>query len=110
MTINRINPVVQQLTQYASEKMFAAAMGNYKEYKTASKAFAKLASDNLELLPQVKAPKMQGVPLFSKIGRCIMKILFLEKFRIKTPEEKMVKKYIKELRQKEETTKYMRLG
>lgn len=57
-----MNPVVRQLSQYASDKMFAAMSGNYKDFKNASKAFGKLASENLELLPQVKAPKASGIP------------------------------------------------
>ena len=95
MKVESMNPIVRQLSQYASDKMFAAMSGNYKEFKNASKAFGKLASENLELLPQVKAPKASGNPLFSKIGRSIMKVLFLDKFRRKTPEEKAVIEYTK---------------
>lgn len=44
MKVESINPVVRQLSQYATDKMFAAMSGNYKEFKNASKAFGKLAS------------------------------------------------------------------
>ena len=64
----------------------------------------------LELLPQVKAPKASGIPLFSKIGRSIMKVLFLDKFRRKTPEEKAVIEYTRNQKFKEEAHKYMRMG
>lgn len=47
MKVESINPVVRQLSQYATDKMFAAMSGNYKEFKNASKAFGKLASENL---------------------------------------------------------------
>lgn len=44
MKVESINPVVRQLSQYATDKMFAAMSGNYKDFKNASKAFGKLAS------------------------------------------------------------------
>ena len=110
MKVESINPVVRQLSQYATDKMFAAMSGNYKDFKNASKAFGKLASENLELLPQVKAQKASGIPLFSKIGRSIMKVLFLDKFRRKTPEEKAVIEYIRKQKFQEEAHKYMRMG
>lgn len=44
MKVESMNPVVRQLSQYASDKMFAAMSGNYKDFKNASKAFGKLAS------------------------------------------------------------------
>ena len=110
MKVESINPVVRQLSQYATDKVIAAMSGNYKDFKNASKAFSKLASENLELLPQVKAPKASGIPLFSKIGRGIMKVLFLDKFRRKTPEEKVVKEYLEQLKKNAEIHKYMRMG
>lgn len=39
MKVESINPVVRQLSQYATDKMFAAMSGNYKDFKNASKAF-----------------------------------------------------------------------
>lgn len=110
MKVESINPVVRQLSQYATDKMFAAMSGNYKDFRNASKPFGKLASENLELLPQVNAPKASGIPLFSKIGRSIMKVLFLDKFRRKTPEEKAVIEYTKKQKFQEEAHKYMRMG
>ena len=107
MKVESMNPVVRQLSQYATDKMIAAMSGNYKDFKNASKAFSKLASENLELLPQVKA---SGIPIFSKIGRSIMKVLFLDKFRRKTPEEKVVKEFLEQQKKNEEIHKYMRMG
>lgn len=35
MKVESMNPVVRQLSQYASDKMFAAMSGNYKDFKNA---------------------------------------------------------------------------
>ena len=34
MKVESMNPVVRQLSQYASDKMFAAMRGNYKDFKS----------------------------------------------------------------------------
>lgn len=39
-----------------------------------------------------------------------MKVLFLDKFRRKTPEEKVVKEYLEQLKKNAEIHKYMRMG
>jgi hypothetical protein len=71
--------------------IYSAAKGNYKEFKQASKEYASLAVKNFGLLSQVKAPSIK-VPLFSTIGWNLFKVYLLNKFRIKTPDEKLLKK------------------
>ena len=39
-----------------------------------------------------------------------MKVLFLDKFRRKTPEEKVVKNYMEQQKKNNEIHKYMRMG
>ena len=57
MKVESMNPVVRQLSQYASDKMFAAMSGNYKDFKNASKAFGKLASEAFGAFTTSKSSK-----------------------------------------------------
>jgi hypothetical protein len=82
---------VQALTNKRTSMVYSAAKGNYKEFKQASKEYASLAVKNFELLSQVKAPSIK-VPLFSAIGWNMFKVYLLNKLRIKTPDEKLLKK------------------
>ncbi len=100
------SPVAKKLAQLKSDLVFSAATGNYKEFKNAMKAHAKLAVDNFELSKSVKAPEIKA-PLFSKTGIRMAKVCFLNLFRVKTPEEKALKQMAKQEKLKREAEKYM---
>lgn len=98
----KISPVASTLTQLRADKVLNWALGNYKGYKKASKEFAKFAVANKEAISEMPPMQKISVPLFSKTGLNMAKIWFLEKFRIKTPEEKELRQYAKaeEMRKK----------
>lgn len=100
------SPVAKKLAQLKSDLVFSAATGNYKGFKNAMKAHAKLAVDNFELSKSVKAPEIKA-PLFSKTGIKMAKVWFLNLFRIKTPEEKALKQMAKQEKLKRQAQKYM---
>lgn len=102
-SIKPVNPIVNKLSQLATEKSLAAINGNYKEFKTASKAYAKVAADHLDLLPQVGGLGVVNVPMFTKIGMKMAKVWFLNLFRKKTPEEKILRNYCKTLKNAQRT-------
>lgn len=90
----RVDLVGTRLQRLRAAKMFHFLSGDYKAYKQASKDFAKVAVKNpkkLRALQQTSTPTIT-VPLFSSQGLNMLKIWVLEKFRIKTPEEKALKK------------------
>lgn len=90
--VSGVNPIVQRITQLRNEAVYSAVEGNYKNFKDAIKENAKLTLENYELAKQVGCPSVNNVPLFSKMGMRIMKVMFLNFFRIKTPEEKKLYK------------------
>ncbi len=100
------SPVAKRIAQLKAEIVFSAATGDYKVFKTAMKEHAKLAVDNFELSKYVSAPKVKA-PLFSKTGLKLAKVWFLNLFRIKTPEEKLLKKMAKQEKLKQEAQKYI---
>ena len=87
-----IPAVRNRLTQLKSEKILSALSGDYQGYKQAVKDFAKLAVENFDELKKLPPQQKITVPLFSKLGFRMAKVWFLEKFRVKTPEEKALKK------------------
>ena len=93
--ISQSAQISRKLTQLKSDIVFSSVLGNYKDYKNAKKAYAELAKDNFELSMQAKGPKVERVPLFSKAGMGILKVLFLDMFRVKTPAEKEFSKLVK---------------
>ncbi|MBS6602345.1 MAG: hypothetical protein KH301_01130 [Brachyspira sp.] len=93
--ISQTAQISRKLTQLKSDIVFSSVLGNYKDYKNAKKAYAELAKDNFELSMQAKGPKVERVPLFSKAGMGILKVLFLDMFRVKTPAEKEFSKLVK---------------
>lgn len=95
----KITPVQQRinrLQQLKTETIWSTVTGDYKGFKKAAKEFAKEAIQDFEAAKAAKVPYIQNVPLFSKTGLKMAKVWFLNKFRIKTPEEKMLKKMMKE--------------
>lgn len=96
VTLNPITkPVARKIAQLKSDMVFSAVTGDYKGFKTASKAHAKLAVENFDLLKSIPSPSV-NVPLFSKAGLRMAKVWILNKFRIKTPEEKLLSQMAKQ--------------
>ncbi len=90
-----IQSVTSQLLKLRNEKIFSAVLGDYKGYKKASKEFSKLAIENKDVFISLNKQPSVKAPIFSKFGLNMLKIWFLEKFRIKTPEEKQLKQFVK---------------
>lgn len=90
----RFNPIGRELQSLRTQKMLNQITGNYKAYKKSAKQFAKLAVENPEVFREfMHTPRPEvKLPLFSKYTLRMLKVWFLEKFRIKTPEEKALKK------------------
>jgi len=93
--ISQSAKITQELSRLKSNKIYSSVIGDYKGYKQASKEYAELAKDNFELSQKALGPRVKNVPLFSKIGMRILKVWFLDKFRIKTPAEKELNKMLK---------------
>ena len=100
------SPVAKRIAKLKSDMVFSAAAGNYKIFKNAMKEHAKLAVDNFELSKNISAPSVKA-PLFSKAGLRMAKVWFLNMFRIKTSEEKLLKKMAKQEKLKQEAQKYI---
>lgn len=86
--ISGVNPIVQRITQLRNEAAYSAFEGNYKNFKNAVKENARLTLENYELAKQAGRPSISNISLFSKPGLRMMKVMILNFFRIKTPEEK----------------------
>lgn len=100
------SPVAKRMAQLKAEIAFSAAAGDYKNFKTAMKEHAKLTVNNFELSKYIAGPKIKA-PLFTKTGWQMAKVWFLNLFRIKTPEEKLLKKMAKQEKLKLEAQKYI---
>lgn len=101
MRVSNINSTntIDKLTQMRNEINLSVLMGDYKNYKRAIKDYATFAVENKELLPYVQGQHI-SVSLFSKVGRSMLKIWFLNLFRRKSAAEKELKKYAKEIKLK----------
>lgn len=108
--ISGVNPIVQRITQLRNEAVYSAVEGNYKNFKNAIKENAKLTLENYELAKQVGNPVIKNVPLFSKIGMRIMKVMLLNFFRIKTPEEKKLYELKRSEMMRKQADKYIKRG
>ncbi len=100
------SPVAKRITKLKSDMVFSAISGDYKVFKQSIKEHAKLAVDNFELSKNISGPSVK-VPLFSKAGLRMAKVWFLNLLRIKTPEEKLLKKMAKQEKLKQEVQKYL---
>ncbi len=103
--ISSIDPIKQKVTQLRNEVVYSALEGNYKKYKTALKENAKYTVANYDAIKGMAGPQIK-VPLFSKYGLKMLKVMFLNFFRVKTPEEKLLKEIIKKEKLKQETDKF----
>ena len=102
----RVSPIIEKLTSLKYDQALSAVSGNYKGFKNASKEYAKIAVKHFDEALQAKGPEIKA-PLFSAYGLKMMKIWFLNNFRIKSPEEKAFKKMGKEYKMKQEIEKLM---
>lgn len=105
--VKPVNSNVNQLKQLRNEVFYSVLSGNYKEYKKATKECAKYTLENLDLARATGSPRMTA-PLFSRVGLNIVKIWFLNLFRIKSPEEKALKKLQKEQSIRLKADKYIK--
>ena len=88
----KLSPVQLNRVQELKSSMFWDVLsGNYKNYKSARKEFAKLAVQDFESVKKVQGPGITGVPLFSKMGLKMAYVMVRDLFRVKTPEEKLLK-------------------
>ena len=89
----KLTPVqLNRVKELKTHIVFNQALGNYKEFKAAVKEYSKLAVQDFDTIMQLPSSSVSNVPLFSKMGMRMLKIWILEKFRIKTPEERLLKK------------------
>ena len=99
-TIPPINPLNQLLTdhlrQLKTDVAYSMYYGDMKGYVTAKKEFAKIAVDHFELAVSAQGMSIDKIPLFSKHGFNIIKCILLNKFRKKSPEEKLYMKMLKQ--------------
>ncbi len=105
----KVSPIIEKLSSLKYDQAISVIKGNYKGYKNASKEYAKIAVKNFDESLQAKGPEIK-VPLFSAYGLRFVKVWFLNKFRIKSPEEKAFKKMCKEYKMKQEISKMIKNG
>ena len=79
---------LERLTKLRYNQVISTLAGDYTGFRNASKEFASIAVKDFEIAKQVKGPVVQNVPLFSKTGMKMAKVLFLNLFRKKTADEK----------------------
>ena len=73
--------------------MYSAVLrGNHKDFVKAKTQYSDIAVDNFDALKSMKPIGKINVNLFSKEGFKMAKIAFLELFRKRTPNEKLLEK------------------
>ena len=87
---------LEKVNNLRTSMILNVAMGNYKEYKSTRKEYAKLAVQDFDAIKKLPHKPKISVPLFSKIGMNMIYIGLRDMFRIKTPEEKLLKRMGKE--------------
>ncbi len=99
ISIDYTKPVVNDIIRCKKEMAWHAINGNCRQFKTAAKAYSKLAVDNFELAVNVPGMEIKGkMPL--KVMFNMLKIMVFNFFRKKSPEEKQFKQMIKDYRTK----------
>ena len=100
LSIDFTKPIVRDIVHQKTEMAWNAVNGNCKQFKTASKAYSKLAVDNFELAMKIPGIELKGkVPLRAKLN--MLKVIAFNFFRKKSPEEKQLKHMVKEYRAKD---------
>lgn len=102
----KVNPVLERARVLKNDMAYASVLGNYKEFKEAAKEYAKIGVQHFEEVRKLPSPKAT-VPLFSRPGMRMLKVMILNYFRIKTPEEKEFKKMAAEYKQREEAERFI---
>lgn len=106
--ITKSDIIIRQLKNLKSDYAFSLLMGDYKGFKNAYKQYAKLAVDNFEIASHLESPVKGKIPLFSKPGLKIIKCMLFNAFRIKTPEEKLLKKMGRDFKNKRAAESFMK--
>lgn len=91
MQVDRVdmsNPLAQKIYKLKFDNWLSILTGEYREAIKAQKELAKIGVDNFELMTKVESPVRGTVTLFSKYGFRLIVATIIDKFRIKTPEEK----------------------
>ena len=83
---------IRKLTNLRENLAISALTGNYKEFRKNSIEYADIAVDNYNLMSFVPKFATKKVSLFSRMGLNMLKVWFLNLFRIKTPNEKLFRK------------------
>lgn len=103
MQVNKICPLlkprIDKIVNLRKGLMFTQMTGDYTTFKTLHKEYADFGVKNFELLKSINFPEV-SVPMFSREGLNMMKIMIKDMFRKKTPEEKLLIKLFKEERLK----------
>lgn len=73
-----------------SSMIFDAFLGNYKNFKEAKKEYASLAVKDFEKIKSLPVSQATA-PIFTKYGLNMMYVAIRDFFRIKTPDEKLLK-------------------
>lgn len=106
VSLNTLSPLEKKIYQLKSNVVYAAAEGNYKKFKSATKEHAKFAVDHFDLNKKVPGPEVK-VPLFSKVGFRMAKVWFLNLFRKKSPEEKKFQQLAKNFKLEQDAKRYI---
>lgn len=96
--VDMSNPIAQKIHELKLENGLSIFAGKYGDAIKAQKQLAKIGIDNFELVTKVESPIKGTVPVFSKYGFRMILSMLIDKFRIKTPEEKKLEKCVRFLR------------
>ncbi|MBQ7125698.1 hypothetical protein IJO12_01275 [bacterium] len=97
-------PIKKQLYDTRINLFSAIMDGKYNEARQCQKEFAKIAVDNFDIAIQTPQPVKGSFPLFSKMGWKAVKFMIFKFFSKKTPEEKQLKKMLREYNEQTKNT------
>lgn len=83
-----------------------ALLGNYKNFKNAKKEYATLAIKDFDTVRKLPAPKATA-SIFSRQGLNILLVNIIDMFRIKTPDEKLLKRMGQEMLKKSKINSFI---
>ena len=95
LTVKQLNRV----KELRSSIVYNAVLGNYKAFKKAKKEYASLVVQDFETVRKLPIPKAKA-PLFSAPGIRMFIVALRDFFRVKTMDEKLLKKMTKEAQNK----------
>jgi len=88
-------PKINTIINLRKGLMFTQMVGDYKNFKTLHQEYATFGVKNFELLKSVQFPEVR-VPVFSREGLNMLKIMVKDIFRRKTSDEKLLTKLFRE--------------